>query len=46
MATSKKIFATRLKPQTIDKITRIAEEKDITPSELARHVLENYVEMH
>lgn len=46
MASTKEIFATRLKPQIITKLKEIAEQKDQTPSELARKVLENYVKMH
>lgn len=44
--TNKENVCIRLKPQTINKIKEIAEQKEQRPTELMREVLENYVKMH
>lgn len=36
----------RLKPTTIEKLKKIAELKELRPTELMREVLESYVQMH
>lgn len=46
MIANKENVCIRLKPQTITKIKKISEQKELRPSELMREVLENYVNMH
>ena len=43
MAKTKITISTRLRPKTYEAISKIAEEKEMTVSELIRIIVENYL---
>lgn len=43
---NKVILCVRLKPKTLKKLEKIAENKEERKTELARHIIENYVNQY
>lgn len=45
MATNKESISIRLKPKQIERLKAIAEEKDMTFSELIRQIVDNFISL-
>lgn len=46
MAAKKQTMCFRIRPKYAEKLDELAENKDVTRSDLIRQIVENFIEMH